>query len=206
MKVLMINGSPDLKGAVSLAFKTMKEVFEEQGIEVEIVDVGTKDIRGCIACRTCKKNGKCIFNDLVNEVAPKFKEASGVVLGSPVYYASPNGTLISFLDRLFFSTPFSKRFKVGASVVSCRRNGNSSTFDVLNKYFTINEMPIASSCYWNEIHGANGEEAQKDEEGLYTMKLLALNMSYLMKAIAAQEKNSPLPELEAPRPFTNFIR
>ena len=183
----------------------MEKVFTENGIEAEIVHIGNKDIRGCVACGACSKLGKCAFSDMVNEVAPKFKEADGLVVGSPVYYASANATLIAFLDRLFYSTHFDKTMKVGASVVSARRGGLSATFDELNKYFTISGMPVASSQYWNSIHGNNADEAQQDLEGLQIMRTLARNMSFLMKSIQLGKEAYGLPEKE-PRVGTNFIR
>ena len=184
MKVLLLNGSPHANGCTAAALKEMISVFETEGVETELVHVGNKDIRGCIACRSCMKNGKCVFDDLVNEVAPKFEAADGLVIGSPVYYASPNGTILSFVDRLFYSTRFSKHMKVGAAVVSARRGGNTASFDVLNKYFSISGMPIATATYWNQVHGFTAEDVQKDAEGLQTMRNLARNMTFLMKAIA----------------------
>ena len=183
-KVILLNGSPHAHGCTATALLEMIKVFEAEGIETELVQVGTKNIRGCIACGTCEKNGKCVFDDLVNEVAPKFEAADGLVIGSPVYYGSPNGNLLSFLDRLFYSTSFSKHMKVGASVVSCRRGGNTASFDVLNKYFTISSMPVASSTYWNQVHGFTAEDVKKDLEGLQTMRNLARNMSFMIKAFA----------------------
>ena len=204
MKVLLINGSPHVEGGCTYrALKEMESVFIKEGVECEIINIGNKDIRGCVACGTCKKTGKCIYNDIVNEVADKFKEADGIVFGSPVYYSSPNGTLISFLDRLFYSTNFDKRMKVGASVVSCRRAGNTASFDVLNKYFSISQMPIATSVYWNMIHGFNEEDVEKDLEGLYTMRMLAKNMIFLMKAIKELKEKEGLPEKET-RYYTSF--
>lgn len=205
MKVLMINGSPRPQGNTYIALHEMEKVFEKNGIETKIIQVGNKDIRGCIACGTCRKNGKCVFDDLVNETAPLFEECDGLVVGSPVYYASANATLIAFLDRLFYSTPFDKTMKVGASVVAARRSGLSATFDELNKYFTITGMPIASSQYWNNIHGREAGEAVQDGEGLQTMRVLAENMSFLMKSIALGREAYGLPEKEA-HMFTNFVR
>ena len=203
-KVLFINGSPHTKGCTATAFNEMITVFHEQGIETEIVQIGSKPIRGCISCRSCARTGKCIFDDdLVNETAKKFEEADGLVIGSPVYYSSPNGTLISFLDRIFYSSHFSKRMKVGAAVVSCRRGGNSATFDVLNKYFSISGMPIATSTYWNMIHGFTAEDAEKDLEGLQTMRNLARNMAFLIRAIAAAGEKEGLPIVETGA-FTSF--
>ncbi len=205
MKVLLINGSPHQNGSTYTALLEMEKVFVENGIEPELINIGTQDIRGCVACGSCYKTGKCVFNDAVNEVAKKFEECDGLVVGSPVYYASANATLIAFLDRLFYSTHFDKTMKVGASVVSARRGGLSSTFDELNKYFTISGMPVASGQYWNSIHGNNAAEAVQDQEGLQIMRTLARNMSFLMKSIELGKKEFGLPEKE-PRIGTNFIR
>ena len=205
MKVLMINGSPRAKGNTAIALSEMEKIFLEEGIEVETLHIGSKDIRGCIACGACARLGKCAFDDIVNEAAPKFEACDGLVVGSPVYYASANATLIAFLDRLFYSTPFSKTMKVGASVVSARRGGLSATFDELNKYFTISGMPVASSQYWNSIHGAAPGEANEDAEGLQTMRTLARNMAFLMKSIALGKDKYGIPERE-PFARTNFIR
>ena len=202
-KVLIVNGSPHPHGCTATALDEMIKVFHEEGIETELVHVGNKDVRGCISCGSCYKTGKCVFDDLVNEVAPKFEEADGLVVGSPVYYASPNGTLIAFLDRLFYSTHFSKHMKVGASVVSCRRGGNTASFDVLNKYFTISGMPVASSTYWNQVHGFSAEDVKKDLEGLQTMRNLARNMSYLIKVIADGKEKYGLPSVERGQ-YTSF--
>lgn len=205
MKVLLINGSPHAKGSTYTALHEMEKVFEKEGIETEILHVGNKDIRGCVACGFCAENDRCAFNDMVNETASRFEECDGLVVGSPVYYASANATLIAFLDRLFYSTHFDKTMKVGASVVSARRGGLSATFDELNKYFTICGMPVASGQYWNSIHGNNAAEAVQDAEGLQIMRTLAKNMSFLMKSIALGKEKYGLPEKE---PFnrTNFIR
>ena len=205
MKVLLINGSPKVKGNTAFALEQMAEVFAAEGIETEIIQVGSRDIRGCIGCGKCHQAGKCVFDDLVNEVAVKLAEADGMVVGSPVYYASPNGTLISFLDRLFYSKSCDLRMKVGASVVVARRGGCTAAMDVLNKYFTISQMPLASSCYWNMIHGSKPGEAAQDPEGIRTMRTLAKNMAFLMKAVAARKEAAGLPEPE-PFAFTNFIR
>ena len=205
MKVLMINGSPHAKGNTYTALHEMEKIFAENCIDTEIVHIGNQAVRGCIACYSCAKNGKCVFNDIVNEMAPKFEACDGLVIGSPVYYASANATLIAFLDRLFYSTHFDKTMKVGASVVAARRGGLSSTFDELNKYFTIPGMPVASSQYWNSIHGRKPGEAQQDAEGLQTMRTLARNMTFLMKSIALGKKAYGLPEKE-PFERTNFIR
>ena len=202
-KVLLLNGSPKANGCTATALQEMIRIFEAEGIETELIHVGNKDIRGCITCGTCGKKGKCVFDDLVNETAEKFREADGLVVGSPVYYASPNGTILSFLDRLFYSTSFSKHMKVGAAVVSARRGGNTAAFDVLNKYFSISGMPIATGTYWNQVHGFTAEDVKKDLEGLQTMRNLARNMSFLIRAIAdAREKNG-LPEVERGA-FTSF--
>ena len=205
LKVLMLNGSPKAKGNTSIALQEMEQVFHENGIETETVLVGNKDIRGCVACGSCYEKGKCVFDDVVNELAPKFEEADGLVIASPVYYASANATLIACLDRLFYSTHFDKTMKVGASVVCARRGGCSATFDELNKYFTISNMPIASSQYWNSIHGRNPGEAQMDEEGLQTMRTIARNMSFLMKSIQLGREQFGLPQQED-RIATNFVR
>ena len=205
MKVLIINGSPRVNGNTSVAVREMEKVFAEEGVETEVVQVGNKDIRGCIACGYCRENGKCVFNDVVNELAPKFEEADGLVVASPVYYASANATLIACLTRLFYSTPFDKSMKVGASVVCARRGGCSATFDELNKYFTISNMPIAASQYWNCIHGRELGEADRDEEGKQTMRVLARNMTFLMKSIELGKKQFGLPEKEE-HAFTHFIR
>ncbi len=205
MKVLMINGSPHAKGNTYTALQEMEKVFAQEGVETEIVQVGNQAVRGCIACYSCYEKGRCVFDDIVNETAPKFEECDGLVIASPVYYASANATLIAFLDRLFYSTHFDKRMKVGASVVAARRGGLSATFDELNKYFTITGMPLASSQYWNSIHGRTPGEASQDAEGLQTMRTLAANMVFLMKSIALGREAYGLPEQEAKTP-TNFIR
>ena len=202
-KVILLNGSPHAHGCTATALLEMIKVFEAEGIETELVQVGTKNIRGCIACGTCEKNGKCVFDDLVNEVAPKFEAADGLVIGSPVYYGSPNGNLLSFLDRLFYSTSFSKHMKVGASVVSCRRGGNTASFDVLNKYFTISSMPVASSTYWNQVHGFTAGDVKKDLEGLQVMRNLARNMSFMIRAFADAKEKYGYPVLERGA-FTSF--
>jgi multimeric flavodoxin WrbA len=205
MKVLILNGSPRIGGNTSVAVDEMVKVFEKEGIETEVVLVGNKDIRGCIACGRCAERGKCVFDDVVNELAPKFEEADGLVVASPVYYASANATLVACLDRLFFSTHFDKTMKVGASVVTARRGGCSAAFDELNKYFTINGMPVASSEYWNSVHGMDKGEARKDLEGLYDMRVLARNMAFLMKSIALGKEKYGMPETEEHQ-WTNFIR
>ncbi len=205
MYVLILNGSPRKNGNTTLAVAELEKVFVEEGVEVETVQVGGRDIRGCMACNFCKREGHCVFDDLVNELAPKLEACDGLVVASPVYFASANGSLISLLDRLFYSTLFDKRMKVGASVAVARRGGASATFDELNKYFTINGMPVASSHYWNSVHGLLPGEAVQDEEGLQTMRSLARNMTFLMKSIALGKDAYGLPEKEEPRK-TNFIR
>ncbi len=205
MKVLIINGSPHKNGSTYTALHEMENVFLSENIETEIIQVGHLPIRGCIACRSCYETGKCAFDDIVNELAPKFEKCDGLVVGSPVYYASANATLIALLDRLFYSTKFDKTMKVGASVVSARRGGLSSTFDELNKYFTICGMPVASGQYWNSIHGANADDALQDAEGLQSMRTLAKNMIFLMKSIALGKEKYGLPEKEE-HLWTNFIR
>jgi len=205
MKVLLINGSPHANGNTARSLEEMLKVFEEENIETEVIHVGNKEIRGCCACQSCYKTKQCVFDDLVNEVAAKFKESDGMVVGSPVYYASANGTLTAFLDRLFYSTRFDKRMKVGASVAVARRGGCSATFDQLNKYFTISGMPLASSQYWNSVHGATPGQVEQDAEGLQTMRTLARNMSFLMKSIALGKEQFGLPEKEKGQ-YTNFIR
>ena len=205
MKVLMINGSPRSGGNTALALKEMEQVFLAEGVEVETVSIGTQAIRGCIACGGCYKLGKCVFDDPVNQVADKFRDADGLVVASPVYYASANASLTALLDRLFYSCSFDKTMKVGASVAVARRGGCSATFDQLNKYFTISGMPVASSQYWNSIHGARAGDASQDEEGLQTMRVLARNMAFLMKSIALGKERYGLPEKEK-RCATNFIR
>ena len=205
MKVLILNGSPRKNSNTMIGVNEMIKVFEKHGVETEVIDLGKKDIRGCTACGGCAKTGKCVIDDLVNETAPKFEEADGLVAASPVYYASPNATLLAFMDRLFYSTPFDKTMKVGASVVCARRSGCTASFDVLNKYFTISGMPVASSRYWNNIHGRAPGEAVGDIEGLQTMRMLAENMTFLMKSIALGKEQFGLPEKEQGE-FTNFIR
>lgn len=205
MKVLLVNGSPRVHGNTDIALQEMIKIFQAEGVETEVLHIGNKAIRGCIACFKCKQTGRCVFDDEVNAAAPKFAECDGLVIASPVYYASANGTLISFLDRLFFSTPFDKSMKVGASVVVARRGGLSATFDELNKYFTICGMPIASSQYWNSVHGREPGEAAQDGEGLQTMRTLARNMTFLMKSIALGKEKYGLPEKE-PWIGTHFVR
>lgn len=204
-KVLIVNGSPRVGGNTSIALKEMVHIFESEGVEAEIIQIGNKNIRGCIACNYCREKGQCVFDDIVNELAPKFETADGLVVASPVYYASANATLIACLDRLFYSTDFDKTMKVGASVVVARRGGLSATFDELNKYFTISGMPVASSQYWNGVHGREKGEADQDLEGLQTMRTLARNMTFLMKSIALGKEKYGLPEKEEWQP-THFIR
>ena len=205
MKVLILNGSPRKNGNTVLALAEMEKIFAAAGVEVTVLNVAQQPVRGCMACGGCAKAGKCVFDDAVNEAAPLFEAADGLVVASPVYYASANGTLISFLDRLFYSTPFPKAMKVGAAVAVARRGGCSATFDELNKYFTIAGMPVASSQYWNSVHGRLPGEAAQDAEGLQTMRTLATNMAFLMKSIALGKEAFGLPEYEAKTP-TNFIR
>ena len=205
MKVLMINGSPRPNGNTAMALTEMEKIFAQEGIETETIQVGNQNIRGCIACGHCYKNGKCVFDDCINDIAAKFEDADGLVVASPVYYASANATLIAVLDRLFYSSRFSKTMKVGASVAVARRGGCSATFDQLNKYFTISGMPIASSQYWNSVHGGAPGQAAEDAEGLQTMRTLARNMSFLLKSISLGKEQFGLPERE-PHQFTNFIR
>ena len=205
MKVLILNGSPRADGNTTIAVNEMVKVFETEGIETQIMQIGSQAIRGCIACGSCAKNGKCVFDDAVNEAAQIFEKADGLVVASPVYYASANATLIACLDRLFYSTGFDKTMKVGASVAVARRGGCSAAFDELNKYFTISGMPVASSQYWNSVHGRLKGEARQDLEGLQTMRALARNMSFLMKSIALGKEKYGLPEKEAWQ-ATHFIR
>ena len=205
MKVLMINGSPRPNGNTSLALREMETVFKAEGIETKIIQIGNKAIRGCIACGKCAKKGKCVFDDAVNEIAPKFEACDGLVVGSPVYYASANATLVAFLTRLFYSTPFDKTMKVGAAIAVARRGGLSATFDELNKFFTISGMPVASSQYWNSVHGREPGQAAQDAEGLQTMRTLARNMTFLMRSIELGREKYGLPEREAAQ-RTNFIR
>lgn len=209
MKVLLINGSPHTNGCTFTALSEVAKTLNENGIDTEIIQAGNQNIRGCAACGKCRidessTKGKCVFNDMVNEIAPKFIECDGIVIGSPVYFASANGNAVSFVDRLFYSAPCDKTMKVGAAVVSARRGGCSATFDQLNKYFTISSMPIASSQYWNMVHGYTPDDVRKDEEGLQTMRTLGRNMAFLIKSIALGKQKYGLPEKE-PRKITNFI-
>lgn len=204
MKALLINGSPHAKGCTYTALSELKHTLEADGIETELIHVGNQDVRGCIACGQCRKLGKCVFDDAVNEVASKLAEADAFVIGAPVYYSSPAGGAISFMDRLFFSTfNVDKTMKVGAAVVTCRRGGNTASFDVLNKYFSISGMPIASSQYWNMVYGGSAEEVLKDAEGLQTMRTLGRNMAFMIKSIQLGKQQFGLPEKE-PTTFTNF--
>lgn len=206
MKILLLNGSPNAKGCTYTALSEVAKTINEGGIETEIIHVGHKDIRGCIACGKCRELGHCVFDDLVNEIAPKLEAADGLVVGSPVYYAGPNGTLTNLLDRLFFSASYPLRMKVGAAVCSARRGGTTAALDRLNKYFTIAEMPIASSRYWNMVHGNTPEQVMQDEEGLQIMRVLGRNMAFLVRAIAAERDRNGLPAEEPVRINTNFIR
>ena len=203
-KVLLINGSPKSNGCTFTALNEMIKIFTNEGIESELFHIGNKNIRGCIGCSSCRETGKCVFdNDIVNETAKKFEKADGLVVGSPVYYASPNGTLISFMDRLMYSTNFSKHMKVGAAIVNARRGGNTATFDVLNKYFLISGMPVASGTYWNMTHGFTPEDVQKDKEGLQCMRNLARNMAFMIKAFNDAKEKYGLPQVEQSF-FTSF--
>ena len=206
LKVLMLNGSPRPNGNIALALREMEQVFEESGVEYENIQLGKTDIRGCIACETCRKRGKCVFDDIVNELAVKFEAADGLVIGSPVYYGSANGTLVSALQRLFYSTSFDKSLKVGASVVSARRSGCTAAFDELNKFFTLASMPVATSQYWNNIYGWEPGEGRVDEEGRQVMRVLARNMVFLMKSIALGKEQLTVPGGEEQRVWTNFTR
>lgn len=202
-KVLLLNGSPHAHGCTAAALEEVERTLRQEGIETELIQVGGKSVRGCISCGRCGQLGRCVFEDLVNETAPKFREADGLVVGSPVYYGSPNGSILAFLDRLFYSSSFPKHMKVGAAVVSCRRGGNTASFDVLNKYFTISGMPVASSTYWNQVHGFTAEDVQKDLEGMQTMRNLGRNMAFLIRAIADAREKYGLPQVERAS-FTSF--
>ena len=207
MKALLINGSPHVNGCTNTALEIVAKELEQNSISTELIHIGNKDIRGCVACRKCRDLGHCVFDDdLVNEVAKKLEHADGLVIGSPVYFAGANGTLISFLDRLFYSTPYSKRMKVGAAIVSARRGGTTAALDQLNKYFLISEMPLTPSQYWNMVHGNTPDEVMQDEEGLQIMRVLGRNMAFLIKAIAAEKEKNGLPAEEERRIATNFIR
>lgn len=196
MKVLLLNGSPHIKGCTSRALKEVEETLNKEGIETETIFVGNNAVRGCISCGNCIKNGKCIFDDIVNEIATKFEQADGIVIGTPVYYAGSNGTIISLLDRLFYSTHFDKTMKVGASVISSRRAGSTSAYDEINKYFAISNMPIVTSSYWNEVHGLSSEDVEKDLEGLQTMRNLGRNMAFMIKSINLGKETIGLPKNE----------
>ena len=204
MKVLIINGSPRKNGNTSVAIREMECVFAKEGIETEQIQIGGTDVRGCMACGACYETGMCAIDDVVNIAAEKLEKADGMIIASPVYYASANGTLICFLDRLFYSSHCDKTMKVGASFVCARRGGCSATFDELNKYFTISGMPLASSQYWNSIHGRREGDAELDEEGKQTARTLARNMSFLMKSIALGKEKFGMPEKEK-QVMTNFI-
>ena len=203
MKVILLNGSPHVDGCTARALKEVSDTLISEGIDTEIINVGNKDIRGCIACNTCRSKGCCVFDDIVNEVALKFEEADGIIVGTPTYYAGSNGTIISLLDRLFYSTSFNKTMKVGAAVISSRRGGSTSAFDEINKYFTITSMPIVSSTYWNEVHGFKKEDVEKDLEGLQTMRNLGRNMAFMIKSINLGKEKYGLPEKETGN-FTSF--
>ena len=202
-KVLLINGSPHAQGCTARALQEIIQTLNAEGIETEFVHIGADNVPGCKACGFCMKNGRCVFNDKVNEVAPKFEQADGLIIGSPVYYGSPNATALAFMDRLFYSTDFSKQMKVGAAVVSCRRGGNTASFDVLNKYFTISSMPVVSSTYWNQVHGHTAADVEKDLEGLQIMRNLGRNMAFLIRAIADAKAQVGLPLQEA-KVYTSF--
>ena len=203
MKVVILNGSPKKNGCTARALREVEETLNGEGVETETLFVGNKDIRGCISCNSCGKSGKCVFDDIINEIAPKFEEADGIVIGTPVYYAGANGSVISLLDRLFYSTGFDKTMKVGACVLSSRRAGSTSAYDEISKYFAISNMPIATGSYWNEVHGFSAEDVEKDLEGLQTMRNLARNMAFLIKSIHLGKENIGLPLLERGS-FTSF--
>ena len=207
MKVLTFNGSPHLHGCTDRALRELENTLKKNDIEVERIEIGNKDLRGCIACNYCRTHGKCVFNDLVNETAPKFAAADGIVVGTPVYWAGANGQPLAFLDRLFYSTmgTVDTAMKVGAAVISSRRAGSTSAFDEINKYFTMNSMPVVSSTYWNEVHGHSAEEVEQDLEGLQTMRNLGRNMAFLIRAIQAQKAATGIPEQEHTY-FSSFFR
>lgn len=202
-RILVINGSPHKNGCTATALKEMIKIFDEEGFETKVLNIGNQKIQGCIGCNTCNSKGRCVFDDIVNETALDFEQSDGLVIGSPVYYGSPNGSLLALLDRLFFSSSFSKHMKVGAAVVSCRRGGNTASFDALNKYFTISSMPVAPSTYWNQVHGFTPDDVRKDAEGLQTMRNLARNMVFMIKAISDAKEKYGLPEKET-EAFTSF--
>ena len=203
MKVLLVNGSPHPNGCTARALQEVEKTLQEEGVETKLIQIGTKDIRGCIACGTCEKTKKCVFDDIVNETRADFEEADGIVVGSPVYYGAPNGTLLNYLTRMFYSNSQDLRMKVGAAVVSCRRSGATVSFDVLNKYFTIANMPVAAGSYWNNVHGFSAEDVEKDLEGLQNMRNVARNMAFLMRAIQAEKKNGEV-FVEKEHFFTSF--
>lgn len=205
MKILLINGSPHKEGTTHAALTEVKRTLELEGAECELIQVGHLALSGCRGCMGCNQLKKCVTDDIVNEVARKFEECDGIIVGTPVHYASPSGALIAFLDRLFYSTRFDKRFKVGAAVVCARRGGCTAAFDVLNKYFTISGMPVASSTYWNQVHGANGCDALLDEEGMQCMRNLGRNTAFLIRSIALGRETNGLPQVEKSK-RTNFIR
>ena len=205
MNILMINGSPHANGNTAVGLAEMKKIVDDEGFETTVLQVGDKAIRGCMGCGTCSRTGKCVFDDEVNSAAALLEKADGLVIASPVYYASANGTLVSFLDRLFFSAQFDMTMKVGASIAVARRGGTTATFDQLNKYLTKSGMAVASSQYWNIFHGRKKGEAVKDEEGMQTLRILARNMVFLIKSIALGKEKYGLPETELWTP-THFIR
>ena len=196
MKVLLINGSAHINGCIKRALSEIERTLNDENIETEIIDVGNKNIRGCIACNNCKKNHKCVFDDIVNEIAIKFEKADGIVIGTPVYYAGSNGTIISLLDRLFYSTNFDKTMKVGAAITSSRRAGSTTAIDEIYKYYGICSMPIVTSTYWNEVHGFNSDDVEKDLEGLQTMRNLGKNMAFMIKSINLGKEKYGLPKNE----------
>ena len=203
MKVILLNGSAHINGCTARALKEVSETLNKEGIDTEIINVGNKAIRGCIACNTCRTKGKCVFDDEVNQIAEKFENADGIIVGTPTYYAGSNGTIISLLDRLFYSTSFDKTMKVGAVVISSRRAGSTSVLDEINKYFTMTGMPVVSSTYWNEVHGFTAEDVEKDLEGLQTMRNLGRNMAFIIKSINLGKEKYGLPEKEFGT-FTSF--
>ncbi len=206
MKVLLFNGSPHVHGCTYTALKEVADTLEKEGVETEIIHIAAAPVAGCLGCGHCRKAGQCVYDDIVNEVLPKAKAADGLIFGSPVHFAGASGAMTSFMDRLFYAAGPAFRHKPAAAVVSARRGGNSATFDQLNKYFTIREMPVVSSCYWNMVHGYTPEDVRQDLEGMYTMRVLGRNMAYLLRCRAAAEAAGiPLPEREEPA-VTNFIR
>lgn len=205
MKVLLVNGSPHEKGCTYTALSVVADTLEKNGIETEIFWIGNKPLSGCIACMSCRKTGKCVWNDKVNEFAAKAEQADGFVFGSPVHYAHAGGAITSFMDRLFYSSSKYLAYKPAASVVSSRRAGGPATFDMLNKYYAISNMPIVSSNYWNEVHGSVAEDVLKDEEGVQTMRVLGNNMAWVLKCLALGKENGLAPEKEE-KIRTNYIR